>query len=293
MWRFGIHLYEWDMNEVVLMRSILSAELAIIGGTKSDGSFQLPRSWSLWNGGRNYWRSSCCWRLLTINTYQSCKHCYSAGFRTPDFKSPSGNWRAHRYGESQWIIIHCHFWIMDQWTHPKRIDGFSSGYLWLFLWNIMEPPKSSTASAPASAKQRDTSGLQTYGMLRRPVLHLWSSMDVLYEKHHVTPLNKGGNLIRKKETPEIDVQIPYVMNFHDISWGIYQFLSPLLPWCFWTMMRMTRIKPWSLGGMGANKGLWVWFIGFSQSGHFMIIIKCTELYLQCPETCRWRKQNIT
>jgi hypothetical protein len=80
-------------------------------------------------------------------------------------------------------------------------------------------------------------------------------MDVLYEKHHVTPLSKGGNLIRKKETPEIDVQIPYVMKFHDISWGIFQFLSPLLPWCFWTMMRMTRIKPWSLGGMGADKGL--------------------------------------
>jgi hypothetical protein len=66
---------------------------------------------------------------------------------------------------------------------------------------------------------------------------------------------QGGNLIRKKETPEIDVQIPYVMKFHDISWGIFQFLSPLLPWCFWTMMRMTRIKPWSLGGMGSDKGL--------------------------------------
>ena len=167
------------------------------------------------------------------------------------------------------------------------IYGFSSGYLWMFLcWFPVEYNGTAQIVNGLSPCQ-----CQTARHFWTP--NLWNAADVLYEKHHVTPLSKGGNLIRKKETPEIDVQIPYFMKFHDISWGIYQFLSPLLPWCFWTMMRMTRIKPWSLGGMGADKGLWVWFIGFSQSGHFMIIIKCTELYLQCPETCRWRKQNIT
>lgn len=98
---------------------------------------------------------------------------------------------------------------------PMDISGCSSEFF--FQWNIVESLAQIVASTPASAKQRDTSGLQTYGMRRR----LWMSYDVLYEKHHVTPLSKGGNLIRKKETPEIDVQIPDVMKFHNISWGIY------------------------------------------------------------------------
>ena len=128
------------------------------------------------------------------------------------------------------------------------IYGFSSGYLWMFLcWFPVEYNGTAQIVNGLSPCQ-----CQTARHFWTP--NLWNAADVLYEKHHVTPLSKGGNLIRKKEHRRLMFKFPMSWNFMIFHGASTSFWAPYCHGAFGPWWEWPELNPGVLEGWAQTRG---------------------------------------